>query len=389
MEERRARLARRHGLVAGIETVERAARAMAGLHSSDPSTVYLSARARVPGFSPEDLERALYEERTLLRILGMRRTMFVVPEDLAVVMDAACTKALVAPERRRLEGLIARQGLADDPAAWLRRICDATAAAIGDAGEATTRQLSEAVPELKLKLRYGSPEKKWAGSVGLSTRVMFLLATEGRIIRGRPLGTWISSQYRWTLMEDWMGHPIPPVDEDKASGELVTRWLRTFGPGTVDDVKWWTGWTVTKTRKTLKAVGAVEVRLDDGIGWVLPDDIEPADEPGPWIALLPGLDPTVMGWKQRDWYLGDHAKALFDRNGNAGPTIWANGRIVGGWAQRPTGEVVSALLDDVGGDTAAGIEAEAEAIRAWLGDTVVTPRFRAPLEKSLAEGSKL
>jgi len=91
----------------------------------------------------------------------------------------------------------------------------------------------------------------------------------------------------------------------------------------------------------------------------------------------------VMGWKERDWYLGEHASALFDRNGNAGPTVWWNGRVVGGWAGRKDGQVVFRLLEDVGADAGQAIEAEAEAVGAWLGETKVTPRFATPLAKEL------
>ena len=74
-----------------------------------------------------------------------------------------------------------------------------------------------------------------------------------------------------------------------------------------------------------------------------------AREPEPWVALLPGLDPTTMGWKRRDWYLPPgHVPLLFDRNGNAGPAVWVDGRIVGGWVQRRNGEIATRLLDDVG-----------------------------------------
>ena len=100
------------------------------------------------------------------------------------------------------------------------------------------------------------------------------------------------------------------------------------------DLKWWTGWTLTQTRAALGAIEAVEVDLDGMPGFVLPGDLEPEPEPEPWAAFLPSLDPTVMGWKERDWYLGEHAATLFDRNGNAGPTVWWNGRVVGGWAGR-------------------------------------------------------
>ena len=116
------------------------------------------------------------------------------------------------------------------------------------------------------------------------------------------------------------------------------------------DLKWWTGWTLTQTRAALGAIEAVEVDLDGVPGFVLPGDLEPEPEPEPWAAFLPSLDPTVMGWKERDWYLGEHAPTLFDRNGNAGPTVWWNGRVVGGWAGRRDGEIAFRLLEDVGVD---------------------------------------
>ena len=113
---------------------------------------------------------------------------------------------------------------------------------------------------------------------------------------------------------------------------------------------------------------------------------EPPDEsaaPAPVAALLPALDPTPMGWQARDWYLGPHGPALFDRTGNIGPTVWWEGRIVGGWAQRATGEVACRLLEDIGSDGAAAVSAEAARLEEWLGPARVTPRFRTPLERSL------
>jgi len=102
------------------------------------------------------------------------------------------------------------------------------------------------------------------------------------------------------------------------------------------------------------------------------------------VALLPALDPTTMGWQQRGWYLGGHGSALFDRNGNAGPTVWADGRIIGGWAQRRTGEVVNRLLEDTGKETAIAVAEAAAGLEDWLGPMRITPRFPTPLQKSLA-----
>jgi hypothetical protein len=97
-----------------------------------------------------------------------------------------------------------------------------------------------------------------------------------------------------------------------------------------------------------------------------------------------------MGWRDRAWYVGEHAPALFDRSGNIGPTAWWEGRIVGGWAHRKDGEIAVRLLEDAGAEAAAAIAAEAQRLRDWIGadqrhaKTLITPRFRTPLERELA-----
>ena len=149
-------------------------------------------------------------------------------------------------------------------------------------------------------------------------------------------------------------------------------------------MKWWTGWPLGQTKAALAAVDAVEVETDDGPAWVLPGDLGRTRAPKPWVALLPALDSTTMGWKERGWYLGEHTAPLFDRNGNAGPTVWADGRIVGGWAQRPDGEVVYELLEDVGRDATTAIGRAAAALADRLGAVRVKPRFPTPLQRQLA-----
>jgi len=91
-----------------------------------------------------------------------------------------------------------------------------------------------------------------------------------------------------------------------------------------------------------------------------------------------------MGWKERGWYLGGHGPALFDTNGNAGPTVWWDGQVVGGWAVRDGGEVVWRLLDDIGAEGAAAVEAAAGRLTGWLDGVRVTPKFRTPLERELS-----
>ncbi len=117
---------------------------------------------------------------------------------------------------------------------------------------------------------------------------------------------------------------------------------------------------------------------------LLRDDLEATDPVEPWAALLPPLDPTTMGWLERDWYLGTQAQ-LFDANGNVGPTAWWDGRIVGGWRQTGTGEVVLQMLEDVGAEGLRALEPEAARLTEWLGGTRVLPRFPSPLSKQVAD----
>ena len=388
VRERRARLGARHRLASRGATVEEAAGAVVGLHSSDPATVYLSSWARVDGFDPADLEDALYVRRSLVRMLGMRRTLFVVPVDLAPVMHEACTKALIPGQRARLLRMLEEQRVAPPGSgqAWLARVAAETLAALAAQGEAVARELSADVPELRAKLTFGE-DTTWAGTMGVSTRVLFLLATEGLIVRTRPLGAWTSGQYRWATIEHWLGAPLREIDHTEACSELLRRWLRSFGPATMTDIRWWTGWTAALSRATLGAIDAVEVRLADGIGYALTDDLDRAGDAGSWVALLPGLDPTVMGWKDRGWYLGDRGTDLFDRSGNAGPTVWANGRVVGAWAQTEAGEIVVELFARLDATTRARLDAERERLAAWLGDVRIRSRFGTPLGKELATRS--
>jgi Winged helix DNA-binding domain len=379
--ERRARLGRRHALARRIDGPTAAAQSIVALHSTDPASVYLSAWAR-SGCSPDDLAAALYDDRTLVRMLGMRRTVYVVPTPLVPVVQHGSADAVAEVEHRKAIAYLTDASVSN-PRRWLAEVKAFTLAALERRGEAATAELTKDVPTLGQKIVLAAGTKHET-EVGMSSRVMFLLAAEGLIVRGRPRGTWLSTQHTWAPAATWLPGGAPPrLDPAAARVELARHWLRRYAPGTVADLKWWTGWTLTQARAAVAALDTVEVDLDGGPGIVLADDVDPVDAPDPWVALLPTLDPTVMGWTGREWYLGSYGPELFDRAGNPGPTIWADGHIVGGWAQRADGEIVTHLFEDIGIDATAAVDAATAELMTWLGPTRVTPRFRTPLERKL------
>ncbi len=224
--------------------------------------------------------------------------------------------------------------------------------------------------------------------MSVGPRVLTTLSAAGRIVRASNDGAWITSRPRWAAMEAWLGEPLSPPPAREGVAGLVERWLRAFGPGTAADLKWWLGSTVGAVKQALHDLQAVEVELDGAAtGYLMPDDLEPASAPEPWPALLPPLDPTTMGWYERDWYLGPYKQQLFDTSGNGGPTVWWDGRIVGGWRQDDAGEVELQMLEDPGEDGRDALEVEAARLTEWLAGTRVLPRFPSPLSKERARRS--
>ncbi|MGW5768037.1 winged helix DNA-binding domain-containing protein [Streptomyces longwoodensis] len=381
--ERRARLALRHRLTARARAggPEDVADSLVALHGSDPATVYLAIGARLtdPESTVVRTDRALYEDGSLVRMHGMRHTVFVFPTGLTAVVHASTGLTVAARERAMLLKSMAQAGAPD--AVWLKEVEESALAALGRLGQATAAELAREEPRLREQFVYAAG-KSYEGVHTVGTRLLKVLGVEGKVVRGRPLGSWTSSQFRWALAP---AHP--ELDASVAQAELLRRWLSACGPATEADLKWWTGWRVTEVRRALAAIGAREVVVDEGPAYVTEDDEEAVPETAaePWAALLPALDPTAMGWQQRDWYLAPELRdALFDRSGNVGPTVWWDGRVVGSWAQRPSGEVVWRLLEPVGREAEAAVEEAAATLRAWLDDTRVTPRFRTPLEKELS-----
>ncbi|MEU2239938.1 winged helix DNA-binding domain-containing protein [Streptomyces sp. NPDC018338] len=416
--ERRARLAVRHRLApaARAATAEEVGESLVALHGTDPASVFLAVGARLAGGGAgtvATVERALYEDRSLVRMHGMRHTVFVVPTSLAPAVQSSTTRPAAVRERASLLRHLAEGSSFDS--AWLAETERLVLAELAVRGEATGTELGSAVPRLRATYVYG-PGTRQEGVQSVASRVLRVLGMEGRIVRGRPQGTWTSSRFRWSP-EPASVEERPPVAPAEARAELIRRWLAACGPASEADLKWWTGWKVTDVRGALAAVGAVAVTLSGPgpgagpgsragsgsgsrsssksssgsgsgsgeTGFVLPDDLDPVPAPEPWAALLPALDPTAMGWQARDWYQDpEHRPALYDRSGNIAPTVWWDGRIVGVWAQRPDGEIVHRLLADVGGDAVRAIGVEAARLAAWVGDVRVTPRFRTPLERELS-----
>jgi len=276
--------------------------------------------------------------------------------------------------------------------------------ALADQGPSTVQELSQAVPELQARVHYGVG-KSYAGEFSLGSRLVPGMCTLGLLVRARPQGTWRSNLYEYAALSDW----LPEIDLESTSPQeaytwLVRRYLAAFGPATFDDVRWWTGLSRREVQAGLEALKpAVQEVTVEGWGdrYLMLNDDADADVPSsayirvqrlrdfappdaPYAFILPGLDPYIMGYRDRGRFLApEHRSKVFDRAGNAMPTVWANGRVVGAWGQRKDGSVVYSLFGPVGEEERGLLEARCRQLEGFLGGEFLPPRTHTPFTRAL------
>lgn len=383
---RRARLARRHALHPEHRLDDPVAigRALVAFHATDASTVHLAAAARLRHPTVSAVEQALYDDRTLVKQLAMRRTLFAFPVEALPAVWGSASERVAVQQRNQLTRDLERDGVADDGAQWIDRARAAVLERLADGSELSARQLREELPELHGRMK-GVPGSRWsAADLPFAPRLLILLGAEHLIVRAHSEGHWRTSRPLWTLTETWLGDVPEPLPAAEGYARLVRSWLAAFGPGTEADLAWWLGATKASVRAALAAVDAVPVVLDSGAtGFVLPGDDTLDDEPTePWAALLPTLDPTTMGWRERAFYVAPElVPHLFDSNGNGGTTAWIDGRIVGCWVQDDEGRVRVIPCTPLSPAHTGLLDAEAQRLTAFLDGVVISNVYESRMMK--------
>lgn len=375
---RRAHLDRSGGDVAAI------ADRLVALHGSDPATVHVSVHARQPIRPFEDLiddvRRAVDDDRSVLKLFAMRRTLHYVGHLIAPAVLGLARHRLLADRAKSAAKFLTEAG-APPLDAYRAPVLDALVT-----GPHVVEALQELVPEMALRVGL-SPDSVYASSAPVSRFVLEALSVEGLVVRASGVGSWKAGKSAWARLDQWAPW-LAPTDGRAAYASLLRAWLDAFGPGRLDDFVWWAGVTKRDAKLAVEDLGAdvisVEVRGWAGPRLALRGPLEDDGPPAP-VSLLPSLDPSGMCWTDRSPFLDPAwSRPMWDNTGNLGPTIWVDGRVVGGWACTPDGEVVTRVLDPAAAEHEGAIRDEAARLTAALDGRVVTPRFPTPLTKELS-----
>jgi hypothetical protein len=379
------------------DDVVQVTRDIVALHATASTSPYFSLWARVNGFPREMLEEALYEGRSLVKLLCMRVTLHVVVSEEAVHFYRAFPPDFFErpmPVEFRGGGLLAHVGLCGEEGAGalLADLHRRVLAVVAEDGPSTTQQIGRKVPEFAAKIHHDAG-KAYEGTFSIGSRLVGDMCARGLLVRTRPRGTWRSSLYEYAALSNWLPDvDLESVTQGEARAWLARRYLAAFGPATPDDVRWWTGLAKGEAQEALETITSeiTEVAVEGlGDGYLmLADDADRMRDstlPGAaCVFLIPSLDPYIMGYGDRRRFLADeHRKKVFDRAGNAVPTVWVDGRVVGVWGQRKDGQVFYELFEPVDDTGQALIAEEARRLSDFLDGEALPPGIRTPFTRSL------
>jgi hypothetical protein len=316
---------------------------VAAVQDTPPGSAGVALANRVAKLTPDDLEAALHDDRTLLRVLAMRGAAHLVARRDATVFGPG---ALGADEESLREQLAGAWPTIDG-AGWSARealgaVIGVLTAVLADAEPRTKGQLSEALHD-----RLPSELEPWCDVCDVHhvpDQLLRLAGTAGVYAYGWPHGS------RQTLMapDIWLGEPLGG-DVAEARIELARRFLHAYGPASPRHLAAWTGVSVGDARDRFASVGheLVEVRLDGAPTMVLAADLDAIVDPplASGARLLPAGDP-FLAQRDRATLLPDkaHQRAVWRPSGSPGLALVA-GRPVGLWRARKAGERLCVTVD--------------------------------------------
>jgi hypothetical protein len=301
-------------------------RAIAGAQAQEPRAGRLQLRARSRGLTAAGVERARVEERSILRTWVMRMTTHLIPTDDFGWLGPLFADRIAAWSRRRLVAFAVADRERDRALAAVGRALESGPLTRGAAMEVAAREGFEVTLQTR-------------------THLSTLLVVGGIACIGPDAGR----ESVFVATRDWIGEPRPR-DRDSSLAELARRYFGAFAPAGERDFAAWSGLPLRDCRRGISRIAGEldEVRCADQVllvprGWT-------ARMPrSPVVRLLPAFDTYLMGYASRGHAVDDAgAKRILPGGGVLRPTICVDGRFVGLWSSRRSGDRLAVAIEPFG-----------------------------------------
>lgn len=308
--------------------------AVCGIRNTPPGSASLALSARVAKLTPAAIEDALSEDKSLVEVLGMRSSPCIVPTPDAAVFTLGSLPADDDSLRKSLRSHLPTLDKAKISAT--EALEQATAAALSELkdGMLTRSALSEGMTR---RLPNGlTVECRPCKSRHVQEMLFRLVGVAGVFIIAR-----IGKNNLYVRPDQWLGKQ-PKADPATARAELLRRYLRCFGPSTVNHFADWVGITTADARRSWDEIAdtLVEVNQDGRKAWLHADDLARFEKP-PKVSGARLLPPYDAYLDQRDRATLVPEKALQRRVwtilGNPG-VVLVDGEVVGLWRPQKKGK---------------------------------------------------
>jgi hypothetical protein len=299
-----------------IDDIVQIADDLCGLHSTELTTSYLSLFVRAKNFKKENLERKLYLDKSLARIRGMRRTLFIETLEFIPIIYAATSFIIERSFEKFME--FHKVSLKEY--------------------QEVSQKISRILKEGELS---ASDIRKNLNSTSNIPAIIQVMCNRGLLIRGKPIKNWKDRRNKYAIFKEYFPNvDLTKFDENTAIKKLVEKYIKTYGPVTDTDISWWTGLTKTQIKNALKSnesqyervkISKLEknyLMVKEDKDYLIDNPISGEDS----LVLLPRLDPFPMGYKERERYINTkNYNKVFDRSGNITSTIFLDGIAIGVW----------------------------------------------------------
>lgn len=295
------------------EDVLQVAKDIWGLHATYASTPYLSLFNRVINFRKESLDRELLEKR-LVKIRCVRKTVHIIPKENVSAIFSATKESIQINSEKYYKFM----GVTESEY------------------EAASKSILELLGNNGMKA--SEIKKELHSEINLSPIINYMCDL-GILVRGLSKGGWKSNTHTYYRTDKYLPDiNLSEYSQDEARKIIVSQYLSSFGPVTITDISWWTGFPKTEIKKILDNLSVIDYVNISSLGEhiISKNDLNQLknikENNKSEINLLPALDPYIMGYKERDRYLDkEYFNYIFDRSGSGTTTIVNNGKIIGVW----------------------------------------------------------
>lgn len=311
------------------EPVAEIVRRCAGIQAQVHSAARLAVAQRRSSPEPGEVDRALWQERSIVKTWAMRGTLHLLPADELpnVVATVRSLHPWSTPSWQKYHGLTAAE---------VERTREAIGEVLSDARVRTREELGAAVAE---RVRSKRLTPKLGSGWG---ELLKPAAFAGLLIQGPPR----DGRVTYTRPDTWLGSWSEP-DPVEAGVALVRLYLRAHGPARIEELSnWWMRQPPSKVRKWFEALGdeLIEVDVEGRVSLLLKSDVASLrrQKPNQDVRLLPAFDQYVLAVARDIEALvpAPHGKDVFRTiNGWIAPTVVLGGRVVGTWGAAKDSEV--------------------------------------------------